>query len=219
MAKVEVRKQQELWSEAVAELGRVRTFALSPEELADYYWQRALCGYLAADFAGTLTTIDEARYALADSSVWAQLDLVEALAAGEVGEWTRSQEAALRVIANLPVEQQADATERLATIYGDAPRMRSPQLAWWLSMVPGFGQIYAGEVWSGVVSLAVNGGLMAFGVSEIVARHWLSGWLVAGGLLSNTYFVGQERAKQLAQRRNERVLREHNDLLRNELLK
>jgi hypothetical protein len=42
---------------------------------------------------------------------------------------------------------------------------------------------------------------------------------VGGGLLSNTYFVGQERARILTERRNTRVLREHNDLLRAELLK
>ena len=44
MAKVEVRKQQGLWSDAVAELGRVRTFALSEDELEGYYYQRALWG-------------------------------------------------------------------------------------------------------------------------------------------------------------------------------
>ena len=54
MQKVEVRKQQGLWSDAVVELGRVRTFALTDEELADYYYQRALCGYLAAEFEGSL---------------------------------------------------------------------------------------------------------------------------------------------------------------------
>ena len=220
MQKVEVRKQQGLWSDAVAELGRVRTFALTDEELADYYYQRALCGYLAAEFEGSLAAIDEARLGLYDTTALARLDLIEALAAGEVGLWSRSEEAARRVVAR--IENQADrevAAERLAEIYDGAPKLRSLQLAWWLSLVPGVGQIYAGEVWSGVVSLAVNGGLVAFGVGEIVARHWLSAWLVGGGLLSNTYFVGQERARILTERRNTRVLRKHNDLLRAELLK
>ena len=91
-------------------------------------------------------------------------------------------------------------------------------VAWYLSLVPGVGQFYAGEVWSGVVSLAVNGGLVAFGVGEAVAGYWLSAWLGTGIPLSNTYFVGQERARMLTERRNARVLRTHNDLLREILL-
>ncbi len=220
LAKVEVRKRQGLWAEAVAELGRVRTFALAADQLGDYYWQRALCGYLAADFEGALAAVDEARFAIVDSAALEQFYLIEALAAGEVGNWTRSNEAAQRIVAQIdnPAEREA-VSERLAEIYNDAPRLRSPQVAWWLSLVPGLGQMYAGELWSGVVSLAVNGGLAAFGVSEFMAGQWLSGWLVGGGLLSNTYFVGQERAKILTTRRNQRVLREHNDLLRSELLR
>ena len=219
MQKVEVRKQQGLWRDAVAELGRVRTFALIDDELGDYYYQRALCGYMAADFEGVLAVIDESRFALTDTTELARFDIIEALASGEVGDWKRSREAAHRVVGALLAEEQAKRLSQLDHIYDSAPRMRSPQLAWWLSMVPGLGQFYAGELWSGVVSLAVNGGLVAFGVGEIATRHWLSAWLGAGGLLSNTYFVGQERAKQLTHRRNQRLLREHNDLLRAELLK
>lgn len=220
LAKVEVRKQQGLWAEAVAELGRVRTFALAADQLADYYWQRALCGYLAADFEGALAAVDEARFAVTDCAALEQFYLIEALAAGEVGDWVRSNGAAQKVVAQIdnPAEGEA-VSKRLVEIYNDAPRLRSPQVAWWLSLVPGLGQMYAGELWSGLVSLAVNGGLAAFGVSEFVAGQWLSGWLVGGGLLSNTYFVGQERAKILTTRRNQRVLREHNDLLRSELLR
>ena len=219
MAKVEVRKQQGLWSDAVAELGRVRTFALSEDELEGYYYQRALCSYLAADFEESLAAIDEARLALYDTVALARMELIEALAAGEKGDWERSQMAARKVVAAMPAEQQAEMEQRLNEIYGKAPRLRSPELAWWLSIVPGLGQFYAGEVWSGVVSLVANGALVAFGVGEIATHHWLSAWLGAGGLLSTTYFVGQERARILTERRNERVLREHNDQLRAELLK
>ena len=49
MGKVEVRKQQGLYDEALGELARIYTYALDPEGLATYYTQRALCGYLAGE--------------------------------------------------------------------------------------------------------------------------------------------------------------------------
>lgn len=215
LAKAEVRKQQGLYEEAARELARLNTWALSEEQNGTYYYQKALCQYLAADFEGALATLDEARlYLPQDSPVLKELLLIDALASGESGEWIRSKKAADIYLANAPEEVKT----RIETIYATAPKLRNPMVAWYLSLVPGLGQFYAGEVWSGVVSLAVNGGLIAFGVGEAVAGHWLSAWLGTGIPLSNTYFVGQERAKMLTERRNTRVLRTHNDLLREILL-
>ena len=215
LSKVEVRKQQGLYGEAVRELGRLNVWALSEEQTATYYYQKALCQYLAADFEDALATLDEARlYIPSTSNILAELSLLEALAAGEKGEWVRSEKAAERYLTNAPEEVMT----RVKQVYATAPKLRNPMVAWYLSLVPGVGQFYAGEVWSGVVSLAVNGGLVAFGVGEAVAGYWLSAWLGTGIPLSNTYFVGQERARMLTERRNARVLRTHNDLLREILL-
>lgn len=215
MAKVEVRKQQGLYREAMAELNRVRLYALTGEALAEYYYQRALCGYLAADFTGALVAIDECRLYLPNSgNAQPRLLLIEALAAGEIGQWERSRGAAELYLQDGPEELKC----AIGEIYDTAPSMRNPMVGWWLSLLPGAGQIYAGELWSGLLSLLVNSGCVAFGISEAVAGHWLSGWLIGGGVLSTTYFVGQERAYQLTSQRNQRVLREHNDLLRGVLL-
>ena len=58
LAKAEVRKQQGLYEEAVRELGRLNAWALSEEQSGAYYYQKALCQYLAADFEGALATLD-----------------------------------------------------------------------------------------------------------------------------------------------------------------
>lgn len=216
LAKVEVRKQQGLYKEAVSDLGRVNTWALDAAQSETYYHQKALCSYLAALFEDTLATIDEARLYLPPTATATlnELSLLEALAAGECGDWVRSERAAMVYLHDAPQEVRNE----VAALYKRAPRLRNPMVAWYLSLVPGVGQFYAGEVWSGVVSLAVNGGLIAFGVGEAVAHHWLGAWLGAGGMLSTTYFVGQERARQLTERRNTRLLRNHNDRLREILL-
>lgn len=213
LAKCEVRKQQGLYKEALAELSRVYTYALGGEQTTEYYTQRALCGYLAGEFDTALATIDEAAFYIPRSEL---LILVEALAAGEKGNWQRSERAAKEYLALYP-----DDTLRTATIeelYRHTPSLRNPMTAYWLSLLPGLGQFYAGEVWSGVVSLVANGLLGGFAVSEMIVGQWLSGWIVGCGLLGNTYFVGQERARILTERRNQRLLRTHNDLLRDALL-
>lgn len=214
LSKSEVRKQQGLYKEALAELSRVYTYALSESQLSEYYTQRALCGYLAEDFDSALTTIDEAAFYVPRGEL---LILVEALSAGEKGDWQRSRKATEEYLSLYPEElERAAAIEKL---YRHTPSLRNPMTAYWLSLVPGVGQLYAGEVWSGLVSFAANGLLGGFAVSEMMVGQWLSGWIVGCGLLSNTYFVGQERARILTERRNQRVLREYNDQLRETLLK
>lgn len=213
LAKYEVRKAQGLYKEALGELARLYTYALSPEEMEQYYTQKALCGYLAGDFDTALATAEEAQYYVAESDLRL---LVEALAAGEKGDWERSERAATAYLERQPNSEKR--LSQIADLYDHTPRLRNPMTAYWLSLVPGVGQFYAGEVWSGLVSLVANGLLGGFAVSEAVAGQWLSGWIVGCGGLSTTYFVGQERARILTERRNARLLRTHNDLLRDALL-
>lgn len=213
LAKYEVRKNQGLYKEALGELARLYTYALTPEQMEQYYTQKALCSYLAGDFDLSLSTTSEASFYVPRSEM---LMLLEALAAGEMGDWQRSQKAATDYLATQP-----NSTERqlqIEELYRHTPRLRDPMVAYWLSMLPGVGQFYAGEVWSGVVSLMVNGALGGFAVSEFVAGQWLSGWIVGCGALSTPYMVGQERARILTERRNTRLLRTHNNLLRTLLL-
>lgn len=215
-AKAAVRKQQGLYGEALAELGRIYTYALMGDELADYYYQKALCGYLAGEFDTSLATIDEAAYYVAPEQMGENMALVEALAAAEKGDWKRSEKAARRYLATHPAT--AEVEQEIADLYGDAPHLLNPDVAWWLSLVPGLGQLYAGEVWSALVSLSANAALGTFAVSEMIAGQWLSGWIVGCGGLSTTYFLGQERARLLTLRRNATLLREHNDKLKKALL-
>lgn len=216
MGKVEARKQQELYEEALGELARIYTYALDGKGLATYYTQRALCGYLAGEYDLSLATSEEARFYLTDPEALSFLSLLEALSAGEKGEWERSEKAAMAWLDSQPDGEAHKA--QLHELYASAPKMRNPMVAWWLSLIPGIGQFYAGEVGKGLISLLVNGALGTFAVTEALAGEWLSGWIVGCGSLGTSYFVGQERARMLTEERNARLLRTHNDLLRKVLL-
>lgn len=219
MHKASVRKSQGLYAEAAKELGRVRVWALDDGQLADYYYQQALCGYLAEEYVASLAAVSEGGYYVTAQDDLARLALVESLAAAAVGQWPRSEDAVRRYVDYVYSSAVPAALEReLSDYYASAPRLRNPQTAYWLSLLPGVGQIYAGRVWSGVVALAVNGALGAFAVGEVVAAHYLSAWVVGGGLLSQTYFVNMERAYQLSGRRNARLLADHSRRLKDILL-
>ena len=216
MGKAEVRKQQGLYDEALGELARIYTYALDGEGLATYYTQRALCGHLAGNNDLALATCEEARFYITASEDLAWLSLIEALSAGEKGEWERSERAAMAWLESQPDSE--DHKAQLRELYASAPKMRNPMVAWYLSLIPGVGQFYAGEVGKGLISLLVNGALGTFAVTEALAGQWLSGWIVGCGSLGTSYFVGQERAKMLTEERNIRLLRTHNDKLRTLLL-
>ena len=216
MGKVEARKQQGLYAEALAELARIYTYALTGEEMASYYTQRALCGYLAGEYDLSLTTTEEARFYLTDPEALSLLTLIEALSAGEKGDWERSERAAMTWLESQPDGENRK--EELAALYDSAPKMRNPMTAWALNFIPGLGYFYAGEFGKGAISMLVSGALATFAVSEMVVGEWLSGWIVGCGSLSTPYIVGQERAKMLTNERNTRLLATHNDLIRKLLL-
>lgn len=215
--KASVRKQQGLYAEALKELGRVRVYALGAEALGDYYYELALCALLAEEYDAALVAAEEGRFYVADNDALVPIALVEALAAAQVGEWERSERAA-RTYATHTRGNDALMERALADYYASVPSLRNPMAAYWLSLVPGLGQMYAGEWWSGAVSLVTNGALGAFAVGEVVAAHYLSAWAVGGGLLSQTYFVNMERARLLAERRNTKTLTEYAQKLRTILL-
>lgn len=215
-AKASVRKQQGLYREALEELGRIHTYALGEQELADYYYQKALCGYLAGEFDTSLAAIDEAGFYVAPEQMGETMALVEALAAAQKGDWQRSESAARRYLAAHPASDEVE--QQIDHLYAHTPHLRNPELAWWLSLIPGLGQLYAGEAWSALVSLSANAVLGTFAVSEMIAGQWLSGWIVGCGGLSTTYFLGQERARLLTQRRNATLLHDFNTTLRTTLL-
>ena len=216
MGKVEVRKQQGLYDEALGELTRIYTYALTPEELTRYYTQRALCGYLAGEYDLSLATTDEARFYVTTPDDLSFFLLLEALAAGEKGEWQRSESAAMAWLESVPDGQHHKA--QLRELYASAPKMRNPKVAWFLSLIPGVGQFYAGDYLSGTISLLINGAIGTFAVTEALAGQWLSGWIVGCGSLSTSYLMGLERAKMLTEERNNLRLRTHNDKLRALLL-
>lgn len=222
MEKYHLRKEQGLYAEALSELMRIHAYTLG-EQIGNYYYEKALCHYLLGDFTQALATTKEAAFYIAptDTTTLTQLHLIEALAAAQCGQWQRSAEAARGFIegdSTLSESQRQESLAQIEKLYSSTPKLRNPMVAWWLSMIPGVGQFYAGEWLRGAVSLVVNGALVGFTAAEWMAGEWLSGWIVGCGGLSTTYFVGQERARHLVEQRNQRVINQYNEKIKDILL-
>ncbi len=222
MEKYYLRKGQGLYTEALGELARIHAYTLG-EKIGNYYYEKSLCHYLLGDFTQALATTKEASFyiAPADTTSLRELHLIEALAAAQCGQWQRSAEAARGFIecdSTLSPQQRQESLAQLEELYASTPKLRNPMVAWWLSMIPGVGQFYAGEWFSGAMSMVVNGALIGFTAAEWMAGEWLSGWIVGCGGLSTTYFVGQERARHLVEQRNRRVINQYNEKIKAILL-
>jgi hypothetical protein len=116
MEKCEVRKQQGLYREALSELSRVYAYALDTETLIGYYQQRTLVAYLAGEFDTSLAALDEMRASLPESTPTPTMILVEALAAGEKGDWERSQKAANHYASTQPNGDTLTAESHIETL-------------------------------------------------------------------------------------------------------
>jgi len=85
----------------------------------------------------------------------------------------------------------------------DPPRRRSPEIAGVLSTIlPGSGQIYAGEPWLGIRSAAVNAGFWSIAVSGLSQGHYTRAITVFYEFGARYWLGGADRAAQVAEDRN-----------------
>jgi tetratricopeptide (TPR) repeat protein len=91
----------------------------------------------------------------------------------------------------------------------DHPRVRSPALSKWLStFLPGSGQLYAGNVSSGINALALNAATSYFLVDLAAGRHVRDSLLFFSFIWLRYYQGNRTRAEEAAQKANERYTEE-----------
>ncbi|MCX7030301.1 MAG: tetratricopeptide repeat protein [Spirochaetes bacterium] len=113
----------------------------------------------------------------------------------------------LRTYVALLDEPRRAAIEAVLERSRHAPR-RSPRTARLLStLLPGLGQVYAGDALDGLNSLLVNGASVALIVGAILAERYAEAGLVFSYLFQRYYAGGRSNADKLAIERNEQINR------------
>lgn len=81
-------------------------------------------------------------------------------------------------------------------------KLKNPDAARWLSMIPGVGHFYAGAVGEGFFSMVLNAAAISFIALELSSGLYVGAFLGGGILLSQPYLGGTERAIQLVNEYN-----------------
>ncbi len=92
--------------------------------------------------------------------------------------------------------------EAIAYILPPKWKLKDPNKAYNLSLLPGLGQWYAGYFWKGVLSGSIQLVLGVFSIYSLVEGYFFSGTLTGVALFYTFYLGGARYASQLAHRKN-----------------
>ena len=195
-AKADCYKQLGRYKDASATLGRVRMFALTPEERASVLYQQELCWFLAGDFSQAASMVSEVE------PTSRGILLLHALALAYNGQYDESELYAARYIS---WDGESPRLPDLLKLYGGHPRPKNETAAMLLSALPPAGHFYNGAYGEGLLSAGLNAGALAFTIANLVGGYWITG--IVGGAIALNYTVmgNQERNAALVEKHN------HND--------
>ncbi len=127
--------------------------------------------------------------------------LLRMLSLNELTLYDSAHVVALRLASLHAAEGHGDITDLIDSFYARTPRLKSENMAWWLSFCPGMGLAYAGEWWLGTVAFAINAAALGFGVWQVFEHCYVTAYMGGAGLLSAT-FPGQMHSAEYYVRKN-----------------
>ncbi|MBO4670458.1 MAG: hypothetical protein J5640_01255 [Bacteroidales bacterium] len=203
--KAECYKQLGRYAEASATLGRVRMFALLPEERQEVLYQQELCHFLAGDFAQSATFVGEVEPASKD------ILLLHALALAYAGKFDESEIFAARFIS---WDGESPHLQALLDLYAGHPVPRDHTTALVLSFLPPAGHIYNGRPAEGLLSAGLNAVSVAFTAASLLSGYWVTG-IVGGSIALNYTLMGSiERNAALVEAQHRDSVLEFGDRVR-----
>ena len=207
-------KQCGRYADAVATLGRVGLYLLPPDRRAEVLYEKELCSYLAGDFTGAASFMEEAGADEAPRRL-----LLDALVLGENARWEESLSTAERFLAlNCGGPALNDAERELESLFSKTPRLKSEKQAVFLSFLPPMGHLYSGHLSEGLLSMSLNAASAGWTVWQCLSGNWVTGLLGGGIALNATFMGGMARSAALAEQYNRDAMRGFNDALRAFLL-
>lgn len=127
-------------------------------------------------------------------------------------QWSEAEESFDRLSVFLPDNNSLKS--KIKELFFKAKRFKykSPELAVWLSILPGLGQIYADDVGSGLNAFALNGVIFYFTVDMLLKANYLDAIFIALSFVeryySGNFYHAEEKARQYNERYNKKFLSE-----------
>lgn len=126
-----------------------------------------------------------------------EIQLIEALTKIQLGELEEAKKCLYRILPD---------SDRVDLLFGNKS-FRNPETAFKLSFIlPGSGQMYAGHMFKGLISLTTQSILFYTGVNGIKRNYFFTEALPSIAIFQGFYFGGAEYAKKLTMNRNDQMV-------------
>ena len=175
-------------AESLKRLGRYGRAADAIQRFAASYHdfqQLALCRYLDGDFTAAAFAVD--RCEIVHDTLGEDMLLLKMLALNEQALYDSAHAVAAMLVEQHRAATGDDIAHLVDSIYSSTPRLKNERLAWYLSLVPGLGHLYAGECGLGAAAFVMNAAVLAFGVWQVLEGCYVTAYMGGAGLLSVTY--------------------------------
>lgn len=212
--KIQCLKQQGLFAQATAFI-RANLQENVPDSTGySLYYEQTLCTYLAGNYENALSVIEQTKLLYPRYAEEPRLMLLQVLSLNELQQWERA-----RPLYNTLVSRYRQADTALS-LYKNLPRLKSKDRAQWLStFIPGGGQFYAGKPLEALVTIAMQGAGIWFGIVSFQQHYYLATWLAGAGLFGSFHMGGVRRSEVLVEQYNRKKIVQFNERVKEELLK
>jgi tetratricopeptide (TPR) repeat protein len=215
-------KYMEQYDKAQHTLMKINFLRTKRADHLKYRYELALCSYLASDFNQVekdlrllmkfdpKPKLQQKIYLLQtlNSIMQGKIDLAERIAADYVHvtcTLNQSEEECLKL---------KDDVEALFN-KKNRPKLRKEKVFNVVKIVPGMGQIYAGQTAEGLFNMGMNLAAFSFGVYQVWKGFYLTGYFVGTLSINKFYFGGLTRAEHLLEIHNETEIRKFHEQVRN----
>jgi TM2 domain-containing membrane protein YozV len=213
LGKTQCLKQQSLFANAATFLNGQLAASYPDSLLFRLRYEQILCAYLAGQFENTLSNIQQLTYLYPNQSKPPILAVIQILSLNELQRWPEADAAYQQLLAR----QGVDTTQQ--SPYQQLPKLKSEKKAQWLStFLPGGGQFYAGKPGEALLSIAVQGAGLYFGIASFLQGYYISAWGIGAGLFGSFHMGGVRRAEVLVQQHNQKKINTFNQRVKTQLL-
>lgn len=169
-------------------------------------YEKALLSYLNKNLETSLLHLNNLQ-TIADSSMKQSSLLLKILINNQLHDWKYAKKMSHLYIKNSKLSQtKKDSNLLIIDAYyseDSLPKLKKESTANRLSSIlPGSGQIYAGEVAEGIMGMTLTFGAATYTVYEFLNTYYITGYVVGLGLFQKLYMGEKRRSVYLVKRHN-----------------
>ena len=207
------------YQESFRSLERISYFGVSPEKRDLYQYESALMAYLVDEYVKCNKYLVLLSSAELDSAMQVNIFLLGALNSVMIKDFDQSRNYSKKYISSVNFGNELD-TVRLSVLFSkkNLPKLKNEKTLFWVGLVPGFGQIYAGKPGEGITNSLMNAAVFTFGVYQMINGFYFTGYFVGALSINKLYFGGRSRAEYILKVRNQEKLKSFHNRLNDYLL-